>query len=223
MRHKIEILGVTLVAVFALSAVAASSAFAAEGVITAGVSNATVTGSQIGKNVFCIGSTCARKVECSVATFKGTLTAAASNVSVTPSYAGCISSPGGGPASVEVSNCSYSLTATIKSNATSGTGIAKVECSFFSGEITIKAFSTLGSKICEYTVGAQTASGSFSWTSQASDVLMSLSPTVKVTVSFGSAAACGATAVGTTSGTLTGEATATADTSGGVATSLKIS
>jgi hypothetical protein len=91
------------------------------------------------------------------------------------------------------------------------------------GVITIVANSTGGSKICEYTVGAQAASGSISWASQTSDVLLSLNPTVKVTVSFGSAAACGATAVGTTSGTLTGEATGTADTSGGAATSSAIS
>jgi hypothetical protein len=223
MPHKMKVLGLALIAVFALSAVAASSAFAAEGVITAGVSNATVTGSQIGKNLFTIGSTGARKVECSVATFKGTLASAASNVSVSPSYSGCITSPGGGPATVSVSSsCSYSLTATTKTNETTGTGSATVVCSA-GGLISIVANSTAGSKICEYTVGGQAASGSIAWTSQSSDVLLSLNPKVVVTVSFGSAAACGATAVATTSGTLSGEATGTADTSGGVATSLKIS
>jgi hypothetical protein len=226
MSDKLKFLGLAMVAIFALGTAAVSSAFAAEGTITAGVSNATVTGSQIGKNVFTIGSTGARKVECSVATTKGTLASAASNVSEVPTYSGCITSPGGGPATVNVSSCSYSFTATTKSSATEGAGSASVVCSA-GGQISIVANSTGGSKICEYSISAQAASGSKSWLSKLKGalkaVLKIIHITVTVKVSVGTLAACGASAGNSTSGTLTGEAELSADTSGGAETSLSIS
>lgn len=225
MQRKLKVLGVALVALFALSAVAASSALAAEGSITPGATPATITGSQLSKNKFAVGSAGARTVECSTVHFDSTTTtsAASSNVIVHPEYSGCITLPGSGPATVSTTGCDLNVTATTKINATSGEGSGKLEGT--SCDLTIEAFSTgpPSSLICKYTVPNQTATGSVKWTSSASDVTLNLNTTqTSVTVLSGTLAACGASAGNPTIGKLTGEVTVTAEV-GSTATSLSIS
>jgi hypothetical protein len=234
MHRKLKVLGVALVALFALSAVAASSAVAAEGLITPGTSNATITASQIGKNKFTVGSTGARTVECSVVHFDSTTTTSAagsSNVIVGTEYSSCITSPGEGPATVKSTNCDLNVTAT-SSTSKEGSGALESKSSVSEKcDLTIVANSTAGSKICEYTIPSQTAAGSIKYANVAgtsSDVVISFnSTTVSLSVLFGSAVACGASAGSSTAtGKLDGEVTVTAEHKVGesfVATSLTVS
>jgi hypothetical protein len=102
MTRKIKTLGVALVAVFALTAVMASAASAAS--YTATTYPTTATGeSALGNDVF---TTEAGAVECK-AHFVGTLTAASSDLTVTPTYTNCKVFGFDG----QVTGCKYTFTA----------------------------------------------------------------------------------------------------------------
>jgi hypothetical protein len=230
MHRKLKVLGVTLVALFALSAVAASSALATEGVFTPGASNATITASQVagGKAKLTLGSTAARSVECSVVHLDSTETLSNSTTSTASfgqEYSGCITSPGGGAATVSSLGCDISVT--LDERFTASTGQVSGGLSGASCDLKILANSTAGSKICEYTVPNQTATGAGPWKNVAStpsdDVVVSLNNMqLSVNVLFGVASACGASAGNSTIGKLSGEITVTAEV-GSVPTSLTIS
>jgi hypothetical protein len=223
MHRKLKALSVALVALFVLGAVAASSAFAVEGSITPEAFPATITASQIGANTFVIGNAGARTVSCSVVHGDSTSVtkAAASEVILGIEYGGCITSPGGGPATVSATGCDLTFTATNRLNAASGEGSGKLEGT--SCDLTIVANSTAGSKFCEYTVANQAAAGWILWASSPADVTLSLNNIqVNVNVLFGTLAACGASAGNATIGKLRGEVTVTAEVAG-VVTNLIIS
>jgi hypothetical protein len=218
MHRKLKVLGVTLFALFALSAVAASSAFAAEGVFTAGKPEATLTGSQIGAGKLTVGSTGARTVECSTVHLDSTTTISNSTTSTIEfgaQYSNCVTSPGGGPATVSSTGCDIHVT--LSEKLTTSTGKASGSLAGTSCDLSIVANSTAGSKICEYTIPNQAASGFASWASAAStpsdDLIFSLGSTglSSVKVLFGSLAACGAAAGNSATGKLDGEFTITAE------------
>jgi hypothetical protein len=232
MHRKLKVLGVALVALFALGAVASSAL--AEGLITPGISNATITASQIGKIKLTIGSTGARTVECSIAHFDSTTTTSAagsSNVIVGTEFKECITSPGGGPATVSSINCDLNVTATSSTSKEGSIILQSKSSESAQCDLSIIAHSTSLSRICEYTVPNQTAAGSIKYASVAgspSDVVISFNSTqVTLHVLFGSAVACGGSAGSSTlTGRFDGEVTVTAEQKVGessVATSLVIS
>jgi hypothetical protein len=103
MTRKLKTLGAALVAVFALTAVMASAASAAQ--YTSSVYPTTATGeSPKGNDVF---TTEAGTVECK-AHFVGTLTAASSDLTVTPTYTNCTAF---GFVEASVTGCKYTFTA----------------------------------------------------------------------------------------------------------------
>jgi hypothetical protein len=230
MHRNLKVVGVTLVALFALGAVAASSAFAAEGVFTPGAFPATLTVSQVTgtKAKFTVGSSSARTVECSVVHLDSTTTISnltTSTVALGTEFSGCITSPGGGPATISSVGCDISITLTEKlttSTGKGGGGLSGTSC-----DLKIVVSSTAGSKLCEYTFPNQTSTGFTTWTSVAStpkdDVVWSLGSTqMSVNVLSGTLAACGAAAGNSTIGKFDGELTITAEVAG-TPTSLTIS
>ncbi len=136
MTRKFKTLGLSLIAVFALGAVMASSAFAADATITStnGVYPVNLHGEQTGQHKFTVGG---NSVECETATFSGTLTKASSEVTVTPFYGnpGTCKAFGISGASVTTGNCDY----TFKSvgGEESGATKATVDIACSSGEMTI--------------------------------------------------------------------------------------
>jgi hypothetical protein len=87
MIRNLKVLGLVLVAVFAMSAVAASAAFAAVE-FHSEVATTTLKGEQVGTNVFHAGA--GHDVECTTAKYEGTTTAATvPKVEVRPTFSGC--------------------------------------------------------------------------------------------------------------------------------------
>ena len=109
MTRKLKTLGVALFAVLALTAVSASAASAAE--FTAASYPTTGTGeSAKGNDVF---TTEAGTVECK-SHFAGTLTAANSDLTVTPTYSDCVAF---GFVEATVTGCKYTFTAVSTTSA----------------------------------------------------------------------------------------------------------
>jgi hypothetical protein len=108
MIRKFKVLGLALVAVFALTAVASAAEFHSE----SSTGNTFLEGSQTTANVFTVTNPKGTKVadvHCSSATFTGTQTGkTVSSVEVHPTYAGCEASPFGS-AEVETDGCTYNL------------------------------------------------------------------------------------------------------------------
>jgi hypothetical protein len=87
MIRNLKVLGLVLVAVFAMSAVAASGAFAAVE-FHSEIAATTLKGEQVGTNVFHAGA--GHDVECTTAKYEGTTTAVTqASVEVRPTFSGC--------------------------------------------------------------------------------------------------------------------------------------
>jgi len=108
MTRLLKALGIAMSAM-AMFAVMASAAHAETGTLTATEYPAFITGEQSAPVVFDIGAGPARTVECAISRMDSTITGPADPVTFKPSYAGCISNPGGVPATVTVNNCDYSF------------------------------------------------------------------------------------------------------------------
>jgi hypothetical protein len=218
MPLKIKAFGLALLAMFALGAVSTSNAFAVEGLIAPDTLPSSVSGEQEGTNVLAIGSAGARNISCTTATFASTstLSAATSNISVKPTYAGCTSTPGGGEATVSVGACTDSFTASTKLTASTGEGtVSLTGCgtgpSPTTGATYIVVKSTAGSILCEYEVTSQGPLSKWSW----SNVFVSPKWIVKQTFGIsaitlrvikGTLAACGGAGGASVPGALTGNA-----------------
>lgn len=87
MTNKLKVLGLALVAVFAMSAVAASAASANQ-FMSEGGGSTTVTATQVGEHVFTVDGA---SVTCEVATFSsvGEVASPATSVKVSPNYEEC--------------------------------------------------------------------------------------------------------------------------------------
>lgn len=83
MSRNLKVVGLAIMAVLAMSAVMASSASATN--FTAAKYPAAITGTQVGKHVFKMTGT----VECTTATFSGTLTGPSETITINPVYTGC--------------------------------------------------------------------------------------------------------------------------------------
>jgi hypothetical protein len=116
MIRNLKALGLALCAVFAFSALSASSASAVNDVITSPQNDTFVTGTQIGgkglSNVFGTKWEPNATVTCGKGTYTGTFTGtAATEVEVTPKYEECEAS-GGFSATVDEEGCKFVLTGT---------------------------------------------------------------------------------------------------------------
>jgi hypothetical protein len=124
MIRNLKALGLALVAVLAMSAVAVSAA-QAEGVVTAENYPVTLTGTQENNNIFKVGAV--RSVECKKATLDSTLTGPTKTaLTTTAAYGECSSSPSALPATVNMNSCDYTLTANTPVAPANTTGSATV-------------------------------------------------------------------------------------------------
>jgi len=154
MTRNLKALGLSMVAVLAMSAFVASAAHAEAGEVTAGAYPATISGVQTNENVLSNG---VRSVTCATASLTGTLSAASSTVSITPSYSNC-SGNGSTTATVNTNGCSYLLHVTTQTSESTGTGTVDVVCPE-GKRIQIDIWATgqhpAGPKLCRLEVPAQ--------------------------------------------------------------------
>ena len=120
MNQNLKALGLSLMAVLALSAVVASAAQANN--VTAAKYTATLTGKDLGKKAgeyarFTVGNG-ARFIECEESIYTATLVKAETVITVTPTYNKCFANGlTSVPATVTMNECDYMLEATSKTTA----------------------------------------------------------------------------------------------------------
>ncbi len=132
MIRNLKTLGMALVAVFAMGAMAAQTATAADTYTSDSGTNLTIlTGNQVGNNVVSVGSV---SVTCPVARFKGTVFGnSATSITLHPEYEGnggssCAMSPIGN-ATVNTTGCNYIVTSETHENAAHEKhGTVEIEC-----------------------------------------------------------------------------------------------
>jgi hypothetical protein len=154
MNRKLKALGLALVAVFAMSAVAASGAQAAQFHSASASGTTYLTGNQATTNLF---STTAGNVKCKKATFGGSYTGGttATDLTITPAYAECTAF--GQNATVTINGCTYTFTQ--PTSAT--TGNVDLACP---GSNVITVDVPAGN--CTLTIGPQTLKGDVDYTNQ---------------------------------------------------------
>jgi len=115
MTRNLKALGLALAAVFALGAISASAALAEEtepiAHFTSSTYPAKITGEQIGKHKFVVGSL--GEVTCNEARFHGELTKASTSLTITPTYSECEMHTFLGqhrPTTVTTNGCTYTFT-----------------------------------------------------------------------------------------------------------------
>ncbi len=147
MTRKFKTLGLCLVAVFAMSAVAATAAQAEK--FTSANYPAAVPGEQVGAlpNEFEVTNA---GVECGTATFSGTLAAASETLTMTPDYTNCLIG-GSIPMTVDINGCDYLLHVVgVKELSTD------VACPTTAGGVTDKIAITIPATGCEIQIPEQT-------------------------------------------------------------------
>jgi hypothetical protein len=156
MSRTLRILGVSIFAIVALSAIAASSA-SAEGRYTCALASggnpypcAGTAESELGNDTFITEK---GTVECK-AHFASTLGAASSTLTVTPTYTNCKFPPFS--AKVDMNGCDYTFETPKTVSTDSWTASAQVTCHTAPIRITIPGE---GATLCEITVGTQTPGG----------------------------------------------------------------
>lgn len=149
MRRRIQALTLAFTAVLAMSAIAAGSGQAASFTLAEGSYPVPLTGEQSLKHVFTVQG---QKVECSRAHFAGSLGAASSDLTITPTYTGC-SAFGIANAEVKLNSCKY--TTTVESGFEPVyTGSVHIACSLWNDSITVNAPAT--NPLCVVHIPAQT-------------------------------------------------------------------
>jgi hypothetical protein len=162
MIRNLKVLGLALVAVFAMSAMVASAASAGEttdGVLTAD-GPATGDGVEVGKNAFeALGSV----IECPTSTYhveeylgSGPVPSGESTFTVTPNYTGCTA--GGLKATVHMNGCDYDFHIGETTPAGDYYAIADLTCPE-GKSVDIEAFLSASNeniKACTVTIGEQT-------------------------------------------------------------------
>src|SRR6186713_2450887 len=107
MTRMFKALGLAVAATAALVAMMAPAAQAETGALTAVEYPTIITGEQGPGASFDLGAV--RNVECATADLSGTLFGPTDPVTLKPIYAGCVSNPGGFPATVTTNGCDYLL------------------------------------------------------------------------------------------------------------------
>jgi hypothetical protein len=154
MIRNLKALGLALVAVLAMSSLVASAAsanpfwFKSDGAVG---STTTLTGSQIGQDVFEVDG---GKITCSTATYSGSQVGnTATTITINPTYAGCIAF-GTFPATVTMNSCRYVFHTDTKTAGTQYDVITTIECNG-TDEITVTAKTAAGQVKCVIHVPAQ--------------------------------------------------------------------
>jgi hypothetical protein len=118
MARKIKVLGLTVMAIFALGAISAQAALAAPEFTGFNTNTkldeaSTVTGTQVGEQeyLFSAGGT---PVKCTTAGLTGSAAAKSTTLTVTPSWAGCTSNNGNNPVDIRVNGCEYKFALAVK-------------------------------------------------------------------------------------------------------------
>jgi hypothetical protein len=205
MTRKLKMLGLALVAVFAMSAVGASAASA---VLLHSNSTGTfthITAHQIGANQFDLAN--GTPVKCGTvlfdATFHGTT---ASDLTVTPTYSSCTAA--GQKAEIATNGCTYTITTPTETeplNKDNYHAVVHLVCP--AGKSVEIKVPTAG---CTVSVAAQTPTGVLDLTNVTSAVANKDDITIKSTVSAKYTTVGGGICGAAGTGALTGEVTATA-------------
>jgi hypothetical protein len=184
MTRNLKALGMALIAVFAMSAVAVSSAAAAE--YHSSATPTTLSGTQVATNKFHVPG--AGTVECSGANFPGTVTGkTVKEIRVTPEYSGCVAF-GFATTDVITKECHFLFTEPTAAGAIFQASV-HVECT---GTNKIKVTPTFfGASVCTVEIGSQTPSGVVDFENKESEShVLVTSTTTKISHTAG----CGASA-----------------------------
>lgn len=124
MRKRTTALGATVLALLALGPLTASAAAEEHlGEFTSVGYPAALVGTQVGKHVF---HAALANIECSTATFSGTLTKKNPELSVAPNYEKCTSAAG--PVVFKANGCTYSLHAGFETKSSEFFGLFDLVC-----------------------------------------------------------------------------------------------
>ena len=214
--RNLKALGLALVAAFAMSAVVASAASAAE--FRAESTPVTLTGAQEGQDVF---ETDAGEVECTEATYHGTQSVSpAASVEVAPTYSGC-SALFGTPAEVIPNGCKYRFKITSETSATTSHGTVDIVCPV-GKEITVTVKGTFGSSThkCTVHIPSQNGIAGITYTSEGTKsgryVMVDVNAnTIKYSQTAGTGLGACSNASNTTNGIYIGQSKVTGEVDGG--------
>jgi hypothetical protein len=203
MIRNFKALGLAVVAVLAMSAVVSSAAQAAVNYTsTTGVYPATVSGTQSTTHNFVIGGN--RTLTCDEAKFSGALTAASTEITITPTYGSATTAchvillENTFDATVTVNSCDYLFTEPTAGELKAAVhvlcpGTNKIVIDVYNGH---NVAHTEANLICKYSIAPQTPAGTVQMTNNATtpkSVTAHAAITgVAVTREFGTLAACGA-------------------------------
>jgi hypothetical protein len=134
MIRNLKVLGLALGAVFAFSAMAASSASAIDTFTVEGGGSVAVSGLSHNNKFEITGP--GTNVKCTTSTFSGTATNGASSLTITPTYTGKVEeTPHGvpctssiGTATIDMNSCDYDLTGTTTGSDTGTDAIVSITC-----------------------------------------------------------------------------------------------
>jgi hypothetical protein len=207
MFRNLKVLGLALIAVLAMSVVAASAA-QAEPTIELGAATADIEGEQTATHTFTVDGS---SIECTTAKFTSTSVANGSTwVTAHPEYSGCTAF-GFLNSSVTTTGCNYEAMANGAEGAEMNfAGELKVVCSGTS-KIVIKAPASV--PVCEAEVGSQTIAatgGGMTWTNNTvspMDVILKNNKTPVAVTKTKDGFACPFSGTGATTGTYSGTTT----------------
>jgi hypothetical protein len=163
MIRNLKMLGLAAVAVLSMSAMLAPAAQAENGFLTAESYPTVLTGTQTGALVSTVVANGVRSIHCTNANLDGTITGAASFVTIAPTYSGCTALPGNLPATILMNGCDYTvwLTRPGSTGHPAGTGGVSTTIDCPAGSVIEKkiyetaAKHTAGTPLCHYTLAAQ--------------------------------------------------------------------
>jgi len=227
MIRNLKALGLVLGAVFAFSAMAASSASAIDTFTVAGGGSVGVSGVSH-NNVFKITGPEA-KVECTTSTFSGTVTSGAKEATITPTYIGkigetpnhgvpCTSVPGS--STIDMNGCDYDLTgSTTGSDISQSDATVWITCNGSPNEIFITNSTGLTLKI----PGQTPTSGGVTYVNNADGTMTVNATSTGITYTCESAFLCGLAGIATEGNTADYNGSVTVAGAGGKAISWSAS
>lgn len=109
MSRILKSLGLALAAMATMAAVTASAAHAETGVLTAAQYPAIITGEQEPGPTLGVGVGPVQSIECATSDLDGTIVGPTDPVTLTPTFAGCVSQPGATPVTITLNGCDYSF------------------------------------------------------------------------------------------------------------------
>lgn len=194
MIRNLKVLGLAFAAVFAMTAVVASSA-TAHYEFTSPSAGTTLTGEQVGTHTFTTGG---QTIQCVTATFEGETTAAVTEeVTITPTYAGCTYAAGAKTADVTMNGCTYIL-----KGKTTGTGHGEIYVECPAGKvIEVHLTSFNGAETCTLTIHTQAATQGYTATNNGHHV--DIHATGRVTITPHGKGGCPLLVTGVYTGTTT--------------------